>query len=287
MTGQPRAIAISLVSIDLIDVLPGRRAIDPNWVEALAADFLQRGQRTPIEVLQIGDRFRLIAGRHRLEAAQRNDAGVIQAIVKQPADFVSEAEIRLAEIVENFMRRDLSALDRAMDVAAWREIYEAINGSVRRGGDRKSKLQIRNFDPDDALAAAAERFAGNFTEAAQRALRLSRDAIFRALKIARVGETIRQRISLLPIADNQSELLALVAEPPARQLAIVERLEAGAASVADAIAILDNAPPPVVLAAWERMSERFSRMRPEDQNQFFLLHEDAIRRWLDERRARS
>lgn len=275
------------IPVALVDVPAGRRTIDPDWVQTLAADFKDRGQRTPIELLQTGDRFRLIFGAHRLAAVHLNGGTTVKALVKQPADFASEAEIKLAEIVENFMRRELSVLDRAMDVASWREIFEAVKGSVKRGGDRRSgsKSQVATLNDDASLEIASGQFAANFTEAAQKALRLSKDAIFRALKIARMGESVRQRISLLPIADNQSELLALVAEPPARQSAIADRLLDGAASVADAIAIIDNLPAPMIAAAWERMSERFSRLRPNEQEQFFTLHEEAILLWLARRRG--
>lgn len=109
------------IPIDQIDVLAGRRALDPNWVETLATDFRARGQRTPIEVIQRQERFQLVSGGHRVAAAKLNMQSSIIALVKQPADFASEAEVKLAEIVENFMRRELSALDRAMDVAAWRD----------------------------------------------------------------------------------------------------------------------------------------------------------------------
>ncbi|SFZ85964.1 chromosome partitioning protein, ParB family [Devosia enhydra] len=272
------------VKIALIDVPSGRRALDPNWVEALAEDFKARGQRTPIELLQTGERYRLVTGGHRLAARLRNGDVTIDAIVKQWADFASEAEVKLAEIVENFMRRELSVLDRAFDVAAWRELFEAVKGTVQRGGDRKSsKFKSATLIGDDAMELASDRFAANFTVAAQKALGLSRDAVFRALKIARIGESIRQRIALHPIADNQSELLSLVAETPARQNAIVDRLLAGAVSVSDAIAILDNLPTPAPRMPWERMSEGFSRLKPAEQERFFEAHEDAIRLWMASR----
>lgn len=277
LTSEHREIAV-----DLIDVLPGRRELDPNWVEALAADFNERGQRTPIEVIARGERFQLVAGRHRIGAVLFNGDLVIKALVKQPEAFATEADIKLAEIVENFMRRELSVLDRAMDVAAWREIFEAVKGTVKRGGDRRSgsKSQVATLIDDADFDAASGRFAANFTDAAQKALGLSKDAIFRALKIARVGESIRQRIALMPIADNQSELLALVGHPAARQASIVDQLVAGAANVADAIAIIDDLPPPETVASWERMSERFSRLNPSHQALFFQLHEESILQWL-------
>lgn len=273
------------IDLALIDVPAGRRALDPNWVLALAADMSERKQRTPVELLATGERFRLVAGGHRLAACKHNDVGTIKAIVRQPADFAHEAEIKLAEIVENFMRRELSVLDRAFDVAAWREIFETVRGAVKRGGKRDSaKLQVATLVDDVVAEEVSATFAANFTEAAQAALGLSKDAIFRALKIARLGEKLRQRISLLPIADNQSELLALVAEPEARRVDIVDRLVAGASSVADAIAILDDITPRLPREPWEQMSEKFSRLKADQQARFFALHEDAIIAWMASRK---
>jgi ParB family chromosome partitioning protein len=268
------------IPLDRIDILSGRRALDPNWVETLAADFKARGQRTAIEVIQRAERFQLVSGGHRVGAASFNDQSTIIALVKQPADFASEAEIKLAEIVENFMRRELSALDRAMDVAAWREIFEAVKGTIKMGRKPKADNSLKSETISEAdLDGMSERFAATFTEAAQKALGLSRPAVFRHLKIASIGESVRQLISLLPIADNQSELIALVGHPQARQLAIAEQLVGGAANVADAIAILDNLPPPPMVATWERMSERFARLKPAEQELFFSLHADAFLKW--------
>lgn len=112
------------VEIALIDIPAGRRALDPNWVEALGADMQENGQRTPVDLVAAGDRFRLVAGGHRLAGRALYKAATVKAVVKQPSDYAHEADIRLAEIVENFMRRELSALDRSFDVAAWRDIFE-------------------------------------------------------------------------------------------------------------------------------------------------------------------
>jgi len=289
MSGAPTSVGVQEyrdIAIELVDVLPGRRALDPNWVETLAADFKERGQRTPIEVIQRGDRFQLVSGGHRVSAGRLNRQATISAIVKQPADFAHDAQIKLAEIVENFMRRELSALDRAFDVAAWREIFELVRGEVKRGGNRRGKVQSlksETLNGSADLDTISHLFADNFTVAAQKALCLSRAAVFRSLTIAGIGETARQAIALLPIADNQTELLALAAEPEARRATIVEHLVAGAASVADAIAIIDDLAPSLPREPYERISETFSRLKAEQQYRFFDLHEDAIAAWMASR----
>ena len=104
----------------------------------------------------------------------------------------------------------------------------------------------------------------------------------RAAQSHAVARRVRDR--LLPIADNQSELLSLVAQPSARQALIIDRLLDGAVSVADAIAIIDDIALPVALTPWEKMSERFSRLAPAQQHQFFDLHKEAILQWVAEQK---
>lgn len=275
------------IALSLIDVPAGRRELDPDWVEVLADEFKTVPQRTAIDVLQTGERFQLVTGGHRFAAKGRAGHETIRAVVWQAKDFAHHAQVKLVEIAENFMRRELSPLDRAFDVAAWRDVYETVQGAVKRGGDRrsKSKSQLETLIGDDAFDAAAETFSATFTLAAQKALGLSRPNVFRSLKIATLGETNRKRISLLPIAHKQSELLALVAEPASRQASIIDRLVAGAVSVADAIAIIDDLAPPAPMARWEKVSETFSRLPAAEQHNFFSLHEDAIQQWMASRKA--
>ena len=58
--------------VDKIYVPVKRRAtLDPAKVETLAAAMLKDGQTTPILVRVDGDRFVLVEGLHRLEAAKK------------------------------------------------------------------------------------------------------------------------------------------------------------------------------------------------------------------------
>lgn len=275
---QTKTIAISAIDVSLIDLAAGRRKLDPAWVETLADLFSSQGQKTPIELIATEDRYRLVFGGHRLAAARHLGWVKIGAIVKSPDDFASEAEITLAEITENLARRELSVLDRAVDIARWREIYEAAHLLNKGGRHRK------DADPEELSA----NFALSFSEAAQKTFDLSRRSVFNAVKIASIAADVRDRIALHPIADNQSELLALAAELPGRQADVAALLmaePAQASTVAGAIAILDRVPEPAKPAAWQKLSETFSRLKPRDQRRFFELQEAAILTWVKERGA--
>lgn len=279
----PKRAIVADIDIALIDVLPGRRKLDPAQVEALSDLFSSQGQTVPIEVVELNGRYRLVFGRHRLGAAKLIGWRTIRAIVKEPADFASEAEITLREITENLAHRALSVLDRAVDIARWREIYEAANGTVKRG--RPSKLsQLATISEDNG----AERFAASFSDAARAALGLTRDAISRAMRIASIDANVRDQIALLPVADNQSDLLLLAAQSVDRQSEIADLLNAvpnAPASVSEAIAILDRLPKPVAQPRWEKVAEAFSSLKTAEQTRFFELHEAAIRLWLQQRGA--
>lgn len=288
MTDLPRAAVVADIDWPLIDVPAGRRKLDPDWVETLAELIRRDGQQTPIAVLATGDRYRLVFGGHRLAAIIQNGSPTIRAEVKTAEQLASESAIKLSEIMENLARRELSVLDRAFDIAVWREIYEAAHGAVKVGrprkADRNSPKSGQFSEGDDTeLGANALRFALTFSEAAQRAFKLSRSSIFNAVKIASIAAPVRELISLHPVADNQSELLALAAEPADRQMRIAELLTAApkpAATVAEAAAIIDRLPKPAAEPGWQKLAGSFSRLKRADQDRFFELHEAAIRAWL-------
>jgi ParB family chromosome partitioning protein len=267
------------IEIAKITVLPGRRRLDPSWVETLSDLFSSQGQLQPVELVADGDRYRLIFGNHRLAAAKLIGWKTIRAEVKDAKAFASEAEITLHEITENLARRELSALDRAVDIARWRELYEATHLLAGRGRPKK-------MDPEEISAE----FALNFSEAAQRAFDLSRRSIFNATKIASIAPSVRDLVALHAIADNQSELLQLAAEPAIRQEQIATLLTSEppqAETVAAAIAIIDRTPAPQPQPRWEKVAKAFSGLKPAEQHRFFELHEAAIQLWLKGRPLRQ
>lgn len=263
---------ITEIPVSSITVLPGRRRLDPQWVETLSDMLSSQGQLSPIEVIADGDDFRLVFGHHRLAAAKLLGWSDIDAIVKDAKTFTSEAEITLREIAENLARRELSVLDRSVDIARWREVYEATHLVNTKGG------RPRKLDPEETSL----KFETSFSDAARKVLDISRPSLFRTLKISSIDTDVRERIALHAIADNQSELLALATEPPHRQKQIADLLvgEPAQATVAGAIAIIDGQRPKAKAEGWEKLSRAFSGLKPKDQDRFFELHEAAIARWL-------
>jgi ParB family chromosome partitioning protein len=259
------------IKISLIDRSDDRRVVSPQWASAISADMAVNGQLTPIEVVETGDRFRLIDGGHRIDGRVMLGATDIKAIVRTMAEFRSEADLKLREIASNMVRRGLSVLDKAWDVWRWREVYESVHGAVK-AGRKKNGGKFAPISEDEA-DAASEAFASSFTAASQAALGLNKDQIKRFLRIAAIQRPLQEKISLHPIADNQSELLALAAEPEARRELIVALLisePAKATSVAQAIGIIDQVPAAAKAEAWEKLSGKFTKLGEAQQRRFLI-----------------
>ena len=274
------------IDIDLIDIGASRRVADPAWEEALANDMVRNGQIEPIEVVQAGGRFRLIDGLHRIGARKIRGESFVTAKIRTAIEIATDAEITLREIAANFMRRELSVLDKARDVARWRQLYEDTTGAIKPG---KKAIRGKSApNSDEGLEAQSELFSASFSDASQAALGLNRDAVKRFLRIARIDDDVRQWISLHRIAHNQSELLALSNEPADRQTRIVGLLLAqppAATSVADAIALIDRIPPIEKQAAWERVSDKFSKLSDPAKRRFLIEHWPLVEEILAERKA--
>jgi ParB family chromosome partitioning protein len=276
---------ITLIDASKVIVPDGRRIADPDWVVALGEDMRDNGQDTPIDVVEVEGGYRLITGLHRLCGMKHVGNPTILAKVMVLSEFANEAAIKLREISENFKRRPLSVLDRAFDVAQWRDIYESAVGAVKPGKKAISRKLATNSD--EQLGAIAEQFSGGFSEAARKAFKLSRDGVFRSLKIASIGQQSRERISLHAMADNQSELLALAAEPGTRQIMIINLMVSeppAASSVAAAIAIIDRVPSVAPAEAWAKVSDKFAKLPEMAKRRFLQEHWDLVEIMISEGR---
>ncbi|NJL07967.1 MAG: ParB N-terminal domain-containing protein [Methylacidiphilales bacterium] len=268
-------------SIDIakIDASNRLRPLRQDWVDIFAETIRSGEPLPPIEVVERGDRtFRLITGAHRLAAHAQAGLTMVLADVVDAAAYADDAACRLREIKENMCRAGLTVLDRAVAIAEWKRIYEATQNVQKRGGDRRS----------DQTADSAVWFVESFSKASARALDISERSVQVAVAIATgLAADIREMIAADPIADRQSELMALAREAPERQWKIIDLLKADppqAGSVAEAIAVLDKTPQ-AKPAPWEKVSVTFSRLPPRDQTRFFETHQDAIALWIAQRGA--
>ena len=131
-TVNGREVIKTQIPIFQINVNDGRREADQDAVQELADSIAELGLINPITVDQ---EYTLIAGLHRLEAAKRLGWRSIACTVSGLEGLQAE----LAELDENFVRKDLSD-DELRDLLLRRkEVYESLHPETRNGGDRKSE----------------------------------------------------------------------------------------------------------------------------------------------------
>lgn len=224
------------VRLDVIDASERLREVSEAHAVVMAASMAERGQRTPIEIVRRGDRYRLVYGAHRYRGAEINGWVEIEAFIVE----AGEAEVRLREIDENLIRHELTALDRARFLAERKRLYEAINPAAKHGGDRRS---------DQAANLATWSFGEDIAEKTG----LSYRTIARAVALAEaLSPEAVKRVRHTPLASNQAALEALAKQPHDRQAAALDLMfaeENPAKSVGDAFARLDGK---VVKPATER-----------------------------------
>ena len=115
-----------LVPISEITVNPGRREAAPGDVKELADSILEVGLINPIMVDQA---HTLIAGLHRLEAMKLLGRTEIECTVSD----LDGLQVELAEIDENFVRKDLSDDEFRELLLRRKEIYEGLHPETKAG----------------------------------------------------------------------------------------------------------------------------------------------------------
>lgn len=141
MAGEVRTL---LIPINEITVSPGRRDAAPGDVKELADSILDVGLINPIMVDQT---YTLIAGLHRLEAMKLLGRTEIECTVSE----LDGLQVALAEIDENFVRKDLSDDEFRELLLRRKEIYESLHPETKRGGDRSKRTKCP-FDTAKSFA---------------------------------------------------------------------------------------------------------------------------------------
>jgi len=235
--------AVTSIPLDLIEVGERLRVVDRDYAALIAESLAERGLDTPIIVTGPGadGRHTLIAGGHRVEAARLAGWRDIPARVIE----ADELQAKLIEIDENLIRRELSALDRAVFLSERKRIYEALHPDTKRGGPR------RGTKPTSVSV-------WSFGKATAQKLGVDERTIQRAVARAAIPADIRAMIAGLPIADSGAELDKLAALGPAMQREVARRLGGDTRTVAAAMAAIHG--PPTTNAAAEAVRQHAALM---------------------------
>lgn len=193
-----------------------RRHVSDDAVVALAGSMREIGLQNPILVRYVEEAVLpdgevlanapvLIAGETRLRAAKSLGWEKIDAIEAK----VDDIEAAMIEIAENLHRADLTALERAEQVAEWVRLAE------ERG---QSKLS----QPETVSRGGRGKEGG--VRAAARELNVGKDEAHRAVKIAALAPEAKEAAIAAGLDKNQSALLdAAKAETPDAQVRVIEQ----------------------------------------------------------------
>lgn len=198
-------------SILISDVVIGdkRRDVKSDYVKKLADSIKQVGLINPITIAPDN---RLIAGYHRLQAFIQLGETRIPTVILN----LSELEARLAEIDENLIRNEGSALERGEWLLERKSIYEelfpetvaGVAGGLARHG---SASEIISFAEDTADKTGQ-----------------SRRTIEQEIQIARdIAPEVKEKIRDTDLSDHKTDLLKLSRLEPEKQAEVVDRVLSG------------------------------------------------------------
>lgn len=206
------ARSVEPVGVDGIVVGNRLRSLNDAAVETLRASIAQIGLRSPITIRvdrtfddhgnAVDETPILIAGAHRLEAAKRLGWDFIDAYVFEG----DERDARMWEIAENLHRADLTALERAEQVAEWVRLAE------ERGLSRQLDEKMPRGRPESGRARAS------------REIGVSEPQARRAEKIDSLAPEAKEAAIAAGLDKNQSALLdAAKAETADAQVRVIEQ----------------------------------------------------------------
>jgi ParB family chromosome partitioning protein len=198
-----------LVQVPVSAITPNpmqpRTAVEPEALAELAASIREHGLIQPLVVTQQGpERYQLIAGERRWQAARLAGLATVPAIVKE----ATPQQVLELALVENIQRADLNPLEEA---AAFRQLIDDFGLSQEQVADRvgKSRVAVTNtlrllrlpVEIKEALAGGAiqeghaRALLGLSTAAAQPAA--LQVVVKRGLNVRQTEELVR-RLSAVP-----------------------------------------------------------------------------------------
>ena len=206
------------IPIFQIKVNDGRRSADPEDVQKLADSISKVGLLNPITVDQD---YTLIAGLHRLEAAKRLGWTEIKCTVCD----LSGLQAELAEIDENFVRRELNAVDSGNLLMRRKEIYEELHPETKSG---ISQAMAMNKSQGNNVSAPGASTVKSFVSDTADKLGISKRTIEENLQLAKdLTPTTKKIIQEASEKIRKKDMLRLSRLPPEQQENAASQLAAG------------------------------------------------------------
>ncbi len=221
---------VDTIRISDIDDSGRLRPIDPDHAALIAQSIAQGRLEQAIRIRPTpasNKPYRLVVGGHRLYA-MREFLRWTELVVGEHVIVSEQGELdaKLSEVDENLARNELNPLDRALFMAERKRIYEEMQRTLSRGGDRKSS----KFKAEIKSQSLAFDFSQRFTANAAKRLGFGESTIKNALRIAsRLDPEAAAMIRSTLIETNQNELLLFIDMPPEEQRMAAMVLRAGEA----------------------------------------------------------
>lgn len=206
---------MNIVELPLASIEVGTdraRDLEPAWAEALSVLIGEQGLQQPVLVRAVEghpEKYRLIAGLHRLKAHELLGAPTIPAYLSGAE---SDDAARLEEVMENLGRYELIALDRCHHLFELKQLWLrkhpefANGGGNQRGGNGGQTLPTDGPEVFGFAASVAEQIG------------LAKRTINAAVKIwTGLAPQTRQRLRGTDLARKQTELKALSEIPTPRK----------------------------------------------------------------------
>lgn len=220
-----------LYDIEEIKVSGRKRAADAGKVSELASSIAEIGLINAITISPAGD---LIAGLHRLEACRSLGYKRIEVSMLDIGPLLQE----LAEIDENLIRNNLSALQEGLQLARRKTIYEELHPETKAG---VAGGKARQGSAKDTVSFAEDTAAKTGKD---------KRTVSRKVQVGNALADIADDLIGTPIEDSQKDLIALSTMTPDVRDQVVDKIVSGAAlTVSDAAKQVradtraDNPPP--------------------------------------------
>src|SRR3954453_17694196 len=173
-----------MVSIEQIDPNPNQPRQVMGDLSELIASITEKGILEPLVVRQRGDRFQIIAGERRYQAAVQVGLREIPVVIRD----VDETEMLELALIENLQRKDLTP-----------------------------------FEESEALHGLAERCGYTHEDLARR-LGKSRTSITEPLALIHMAEEVRNLCRLADISSKSLLLQVVRQDTPEKMTALVEKI---------------------------------------------------------------
>jgi len=173
-----------MVSIDQVDPNPNQPRQVMGDLSELIASITEKGIIEPLIVRQRGDRFQIIAGERRYQAAVQAGVRELPVVLRD----VDDTEVIELALIENLQRKDLTPFEEA-----------------------------------EALESLAERCSYTHEDLARR-LGKSRTSITESLALTGMPEEVRNLCRLADISSKSLLLQVVRQETPEKMTALIEKI---------------------------------------------------------------